>query len=130
MTQPTPPKRSLDTKNLAVRLGTSLVFAAGFLALMYFGTRPWAKTVFLALMSFSVFMGVREMCLIARKVGHHPSILAGTLAGLLFPLHFYVAARTGGDPLPLWFVSDQVILRERTLDEAQIKQVFRFCIGE
>lgn len=104
MTHPTPPKRSLDTKNLAVRLATSLVFAVGFLALMYFGTRPWAKTVFLAIMSFSVFMGVREMCLIARKVGHRPSILSGTLAGLLFPLHFYFAARTGGDPLPLWFV--------------------------
>ncbi len=104
MTPPAPPRRSLDTRNLAIRLATSGVFAVGFLSLMYFGTHPWAKTVFLAIMSFSVFMGVREMCLIARKGGHHPSILAGTLAGLLFPLHFYFAARTGTDPLPLWFV--------------------------
>lgn len=104
MTTPAPQRRSLDTRNLAIRLMTSAVFAAGFLALMYFGTRPWAKTAFLALMSASVFMGVREMCLIARKGGHNPSIVAATLAGLLFPLHFYLAARTGGDPLPLWLV--------------------------
>lgn len=104
MPTPTPPRRTMDTRNLAIRLLTSAVFAIGFLSLLYFGTRPWAKVVFLLLMSASIFMGVREMSLIARKLGHRPSILAGTLAGLLFPLHFYFEATTGGDPLPLWFV--------------------------
>ena len=104
MTPPTPPRRSLDTKNLAVRLMTSAVFAVIFLSLMYFGAQPLAKVAFLLLMCAAIFMGVREMCLIARKEGHRPSILAGTFAGLLFPLHFFLAAKTGGDPLPLWFV--------------------------
>lgn len=104
MTTPAPPRRSMDTKNLAIRLMTSAVFAVGFLTLLYFGAQPWAKVTYLLLMSASIFMGVREMCLIAAKQGHRPSILAGTLAGLLFPLHFYFAATTGGDPLPLWFV--------------------------
>lgn len=98
------PRRTMDIKNLVSRLLTSAVFAVGFLTLMYFGAQPWAKRVFLLVMSGAIFMGVREMCLIARKGGHHPSILAGTVVGLLFPLHFYFAASTGGDPLPLWFV--------------------------
>lgn len=101
---PTPPKPTMDTRNLAIRLLSSGVFAIGFLSLLYFGSRPWAKVAYLLLMSASIFMGVREMCLIARKLGHHPSIIAGTLAGLLFPLHFFFAARAGGDPLPLWFI--------------------------
>jgi phosphatidate cytidylyltransferase len=104
MTTPTPPGRTLDTRNLAVRLLSAGVFAVGFFTLLYFGTRPWAKVAFLLLMSAAIFMGVREMCLIARKLGHQPSLFAATLAGLLFPLHFYLAARTGGDPLPLWFI--------------------------
>ena len=104
MTPPTPPHRTMDTKNLATRLLSAGIFAIGFLSLLFFGAQPWAKVAYLLLMSFSIFMGIREMCLIARKLGHQPSIIAGTLAGLLFPLHFYLAARTGGDPLPLWFV--------------------------
>lgn len=104
MTTPTPPRRTMDVKNLVIRVLTAAVFAVGFLALLYLGSRPWAKLAYLLLMSASLFMGVREMCLIARKLGHRPSILAGTLAGLLFPLHFFFAARTGGDPLPLWLV--------------------------
>lgn len=94
----------MDLRNMVTRLLSAGAFAIGFLCLLYFGASPWAKTTYLAVMSFATFMGVREMCLIARKLGHQPSILAGTLAGLLFPLHFYLAARSGGDPLPLWFV--------------------------
>jgi phosphatidate cytidylyltransferase len=94
----------MDPRNLATRLLSAAVFGAGFLTLMYFGTAPWAKVVYLLLMSASIFMGVREMCLIAHKQGNQPSIIAGTLAGVLFPLHFYFEARTGGDPLPLWFI--------------------------
>ena len=94
----------MDTRNLAIRLLSAGVFAIGFFSLLYFGTRPWAKVAYLMLVSVTIFMGVREMCLIARKLGHHPSIIAGTLVGLLFPLHFFLEARTGGDPLPFWFI--------------------------
>ena len=104
MPTPMPPRRTMDTKNLAIRLLTTGVFASGFLTLLYFGDRPWAKLVFLLLMSGAIFMGVREMGLIARKLGHKPSIVTGTLAGLLFPLHFYLEASTGEDILPLWIV--------------------------
>ena len=104
MPTPQAPSHAMDTKNLAVRLLTAGVFAAGFLSLLYFGARPWAKVAFLLLMSGSIFMGVREMCLIARRLGYRPSILAGTFAGLLFPLHFFLEARTGEDLLPLWLV--------------------------
>jgi len=104
MTPPTPPRPAMDLRNMVTRLLSAGAFAIGFLGLLYFGASPWAKTTYLVVMSFATFMGVREMCLIARKLGHQPSILAGTLAGLLFPLHFYLAARSGGDPLPLWFI--------------------------
>jgi phosphatidate cytidylyltransferase len=104
MPTPPPPRRTMDTRNLGIRSLSAVVFAIAFFSLLYFGTRPWAKIAFLLLMSASLFMGVREMCLIARKLGHQPSIIAGTLAGLLFPLHFFLEARTGVDPLPLWFV--------------------------
>ena len=80
--------RSFDKGNLALRLGTAAVFGVLFFSLLYFGERPWAKLAWLLLMSVALVMGIREMCLIARKVGHHPSILAGTLVGLGFLLHF------------------------------------------
>jgi phosphatidate cytidylyltransferase len=104
MPTPRPPHGTMDKKNLVVRLLTTGVFASGFLTLLYFGDQPWAKVVYLLLMSAAIFMGVREMCLIARKLGHRPSIAMGTLAGLLFPLHFYLEASTGEDLLPLWLV--------------------------
>jgi phosphatidate cytidylyltransferase len=102
MTPSAPAPRTLDIRNLALRLSTAGVFAVFILTLLYFGERPWAKLTYLLLMSGSVFMGVREMCLIARKTGERPSIIAGTLAALLFPLHFYLAGVDASDPLPLW----------------------------
>ncbi|HWQ09264.1 MAG TPA: phosphatidate cytidylyltransferase [Holophaga sp.] len=98
------PTHTMDTKNLAIRLSTAGVFAVIFLSLLYFGALPWAKVAFLLLMCASIFMGVREMCLIARRSGFNPSILAGTLSGLLFPLHFYLEGLTGEDLLPIWLV--------------------------
>jgi len=99
--------RRFDKGNLALRVGTAAVFGLFFFSLLYFGERPWAKLTWLLAMSVVVFMGVREMCLIARKIGHRPSILGGTLVGLGFLLHFYLS---GGDvlratdPMPLWLV--------------------------
>jgi phosphatidate cytidylyltransferase len=102
MTESTPPKRTLDRGNLALRVASAAVFAVFFFTLLYFGEQPWAKIVFLVLMSGAAFMGVREMCLIARKGASNPSVLAGTLAALLFPLHFYIASENPSDPFPLW----------------------------
>jgi phosphatidate cytidylyltransferase len=103
MSPSTPAPKSFDGRNLALRLGSAAIFAALFLTLLYFGDKPWAKVTYLVLMSGAIFMGVREMCLIARKTGERPSIVAGTLAALLFPLHFYFSAGAA-DPLPLWLV--------------------------
>jgi len=117
MTPSTPAKPSLDSRNLVLRLSTAAVFAVLFLSLLYFGEYPWARFLYLLLMSMSVFMGVREMCLISQKTGQQPSILAGTLIGLLLLLHFYVigldplnplrsflSVIDPLDPLPLWIV--------------------------
>jgi phosphatidate cytidylyltransferase len=111
------PTTTFDGRNLALRLSTSAVFAVLFLSLLYAGSQPWAKLAYLLLMSVSVCMGVREMCLIARKAGQQPSMLAATLTALLFPLHFYIssldtthpirkflAPLSTSDPLPLWLV--------------------------
>ncbi len=96
-----------DKGNLALRVGTAAIFGVLFFSLLYFGERPWAKLTWLLFMALALFMGVREMCLIARKVGHHPSILGGTLVGLGFLLHFYLSggeALRAAEPLPLWLV--------------------------
>ncbi len=104
---PPPAPRTFDKGNLALRLGTAAIFGILFFSLLYFGEQPWAKLTWLLVMALALFMGVREMCLIARKGGHRPSITGGTLVGLGFLLHFYLS---GGevlratDPLPLWLV--------------------------
>jgi phosphatidate cytidylyltransferase len=103
----TPAPPSFDRGNLVSRVGTAAVFAVFFFALLYFGEQPWAKLAWLGFMALALFMGIREMCLIARKAGHRPSILAGTLVGLGFLLHFFLSGgdiRSAGDPLPLWLV--------------------------
>jgi phosphatidate cytidylyltransferase len=102
----TTPQR-FDKGNLALRVGTAAIFGVLFFSLLYFGERPWAKLTWLLFMALALVMGVREMCLIARKGGHHPSILAGSLVGLGFLLHFYFSggdALSAVDPLPLWLV--------------------------
>jgi len=105
---PTPAApRTFDTGNLALRLGSAAAFAVFFFTLLYFGERPWAKLTWLALMAVVLVMGVRELCLIARKVGHHPSVFGGALVGGGFLLHFYLSSSAGvvaTDPLPLWVV--------------------------
>ena len=100
----TPAPHSLDTRNLVLRVATAAVFAVFILTLLYFGQQPWAKLTYLLLMSACILMGVREICLISTKAGVRPSIVAGTLAALLFPLHFYLLGRDASDPLPLWMV--------------------------
>lgn len=102
MTEPTPQKRTLDRGNLALRVASAAVFAVFFFTLLYFGERPATKLIFLGLMGGAIFMGVREMCLIGAKGNAKPSVLAGTVAALLFPLHFYLSAIGYGECLPLW----------------------------
>lgn len=93
----------VDTKNMAVRVTTALVFGCFFFSLLWFGDQPWAPWTYLAVMAASVFMGVREMTLIARVRGFNPSLAAGALVGWGLLAHFFLA--TGGqDPLPLWLV--------------------------
>ena len=97
--------RTFDKGNLALRIGSAAAFAIFFFTLLYFGERPWAKVTWLLLMGAALVMGVREMCLIARKGGHRPSILGGALVGGGFLLHFFLASgNTASDPLPLWLV--------------------------
>ena len=102
-----PAPHRFDKGNLALRVGTAAVFGLLFLTLLYFGESPWAKLTWLGAMALALFMGVREMCLIARKIGHRPSILGGTLVGLALLLHFYLSGGStlrAADPLPLWLV--------------------------
>lgn len=99
--------RSFDKANLAKRLSTAAAFAALFLTMLYFGESQWAKLSWLVLCVAIVVLGVREMCLIARKGGQNPSVLAGSLLGLGLLAHFYLASGDSlraADPLPLWLV--------------------------
>ena len=96
---------TFDKGNLALRLGSAAAFAIFFFTLLYLGERPWAKLTWLALLAGALVMGVRELCLIARKEGHHPSIVGGSLVGGGFLLHFYLSSgAVAADPLPLWLV--------------------------
>lgn len=102
---PPAPKPGLDRRNLAVRVGTALVFAVFFLALLWFGgDAPWGRYAFFALMAGSTWLGVREFTLIGRKMGFNPSFPAGLAAALLLLLHFASdRGAASADPgLPLW----------------------------
>ncbi len=102
MTAPAP-HRSLDKANLFLRVASALVFAALFLSLLFHGTAPWAKLSCLVVLLAAAFMGVRELCLMAAKAGHRPSLLAGTAVAWLFLLHFYAEGlNPAANPLPLW----------------------------
>ena len=93
----------VDTKNMAVRIATALVFGLFFFSLLWFGDRPWAPWLYLALMAIASAMGVREMTLMARARGFNPSLGAGVLVAWGILVHFFLA--TGNqDPLPLWLV--------------------------
>lgn len=93
----------VDTRNMTVRVTTALVFGVFFFSLLWFGDRPWAPPAYLAVMAGAVFMGVREMTLMARVRGYNPSLVTGVLVAWGFLAHFYLA--TGNqDPLPLWMV--------------------------
>ncbi len=107
-----------DKGNMRIRVATSLVFAVVFIGLLFFGGGPtrlggidfgdgraWGPWVFLALMAFGIFGGVREMTLIGRKMGYNPSLVTGLLVAWGFLAHFFLDRATrGGDPLPLWLV--------------------------
>ena len=93
----------VDTKNMTVRVTTALVFGVFFFSLLWFGDRPWAPWVYLAVMAGAMTMGMHEMTLIARVRGFNPSLVAGTLVAWGFLAHFFLV--TGQqDPLPLWMV--------------------------
>ncbi len=120
----------IDKGNLALRVGTALVFAVFFFTLLWFGAEPWAKAVFLVLLALALVMGVHELTAMGRKLGHKPSLAAGTLAGWGFLLHFYLIAPDGTEPLPLWAVLAGAsivihfgaLLFERDLDSALTSQ--------
>ena len=93
-----------DKKNLAVRMCSAVVFAALFLTLLWFGTEIWAKLVYLGMLAAAAFTGVREAVLIGRKMGHFPSLSAGTLLAWGILAHCYLWGIDRGDVLPLWLV--------------------------
>lgn len=105
-----------DKGNMKVRVATSLVFAVFFLSLLFFGGGPtrigghdfgdgriWGPWVYLALMAFGVFAGVRELALIGRRMGFNPSIATGVLSGWLLLASFFLdRLLPAANPLPLW----------------------------
>ncbi|HJW08463.1 MAG TPA: phosphatidate cytidylyltransferase [Holophagaceae bacterium] len=97
-------KPKVDGRNLSMRVATALVFAVFFLSLLYFGGgSAWGPWAYLALMGLSIFVGVREMALMAGTRGFNPSMVSGTLVAWGILAHFFLA--TGAtDPLPLWVV--------------------------
>ncbi|MDR3669710.1 MAG: phosphatidate cytidylyltransferase [Holophaga sp.] len=101
---PTPPIHhpGMDKKNLAVRVGTALVFAVFFLTLLYLGDHPASQAIFTVMVAGGLFMGIREFTLMGRKLGLKPSLFAGATAGWLILLHFLLLGLYPTDPLPLW----------------------------
>jgi phosphatidate cytidylyltransferase len=101
-----PPLRSMDKRNLAVRVASAAVFIVLFLTLLHFGEQLVSKLIFLGLLCGAAFVGVREMCLIGRKSGSQPSILAGTVVAWALILHFFLNGDMfkASDVLPLWSV--------------------------
>jgi phosphatidate cytidylyltransferase len=93
----------VDTRNMALRISTALVFGLFFFSLLWNGDEAWAPWTYLAVMASAIVMGVREMVLMARVRGFNPSLVSGTLVAWAILVHFFLA--TGGrDPLPLWLV--------------------------
>ena len=97
-----PPLPRMDKKNLALRLGTALVFAVFFLTLLYFGDRAESRAIFAVMLAVALFMGIHEFTLMGRKLGLRPSLYAGAVAGWVLLLHFLLLGLNITDPLPLW----------------------------
>ncbi|HLO65563.1 MAG TPA: phosphatidate cytidylyltransferase [Holophaga sp.] len=131
MTAAAPATRAgIDKANLAVRVGTALVFAVFFFSLLYMGAQPWAKAVFFVVLALAVAMGVHELTLMGRKLGHSPSFAAGTLAAWAILAHFFLVGRDVTDPLPLWaalafgsiVIHFGALLFDRELEKALVSQ--------
>ena len=93
----------VDTRNMTARVTTALVFGVFFFSLLWFGDQPWAPWAYLAVMAGAIFMGVREMTLMAQVRGFNPSLVAGVLVAWGIMGHFFLASGNQ-DPLPLWLV--------------------------
>ena len=127
---PAPARPGFDKGNLALRVGTALVFAVFFLALLYLGAQAWTKLVFLGLLAGALVMGVRELTLMGRRLGANPSLAAGVLAGWGILLHFYLVGGDPTDPLPLWtvlagaglIIHFGALLFDRELEKALVSQ--------
>ncbi|MBL0311915.1 MAG: phosphatidate cytidylyltransferase [Holophagaceae bacterium] len=107
----TPPvKPAFDQRNMVVRISTALVFAVFFLSLLYWGGgTTWGNLTYFGLMGVSIFVGVRELTLLGRKMGFNPSLYAATALAWLLLMHFFLASRSAigeqpldPDILPLW----------------------------
>jgi phosphatidate cytidylyltransferase len=127
MTAAPPPSRPrIDKGNLAVRVGTTAVFAAVFLTLLWFGAAPLAKAAFLVLVAGATLMGIHEMTLMGRKVGASPSFFSALLAAWAILLHFYLWGLGLEAYFPLWaamalgavFVHFGALLFDRDLEKA------------
>jgi phosphatidate cytidylyltransferase len=93
----------VDTKNMTVRITSALVFGVFFFSLLWFGDRPWAPWIYLAVLALAIVMGVGELTRMAQMRGFNPSLTTGVLVGWAILAHFFLA--TGDrDPLPLWLV--------------------------
>ena len=67
-TPPPPLRPALDSRNLALRLGTAGVFAVFFLTLLYEGDRPASQAIFALLLAGALLMGMREFTAMGRKL--------------------------------------------------------------
>ena len=97
-------KHKFDKKNLVVRICSAVVFAVLFFTLLWFGAESWTKLVFLGILAAAAFIGIREAVLMGGKMGHFPSLSAGTLLAWGILAHCYLWGMDRNDLLPLWLV--------------------------
>jgi len=94
----------LDKKNLAARLASTVVYAALFLTLLWYGAESWAKLTYLGILAVAAFMGAREAAMIGKKMGHFPSVWTGTLLAWGILAYCYLWGMGLEDKIPLWMV--------------------------
>jgi phosphatidate cytidylyltransferase len=124
------PRPGIDKANLAVRVGTTLVFAVFFLTLLYLGSAPWAKATFVILLALASLMGIHEVTLMGRKAGAAPSFYAGTFAawGILASFTLWGVGMEGTFPLWAAFILAVVLVHfgallfDRDLEKAMKSQ--------